>query len=116
MLTDLNIFKIYGAMARHATESQRITSINVSRSSEPGYRSLEVESFSEFFERAQKAGDLNQTFRVTEAKTPIAPNGNSVSLEKEIFASAEASAQHDMAMAVYGKTLDLMRAAMGRRN
>jgi flagellar basal-body rod protein FlgB len=45
----------------------------------------------------------------------MSPNGNSVSLEQEIFNSAEAMGQHSLALSVYTKSMDLLRTAIGRR-
>jgi flagellar basal-body rod protein FlgB len=55
------------------------------------------------------------------ALTPIdgggaeAPNGNSVSLEKEMVKSAEARQEHEMALAIYRATSDVIRASLGRQ-
>jgi flagellar basal-body rod protein FlgB len=44
-----------------------------------------------------------------------APNGNSVSLEGEMVKSVEARQAHDMALAIYRATSDVVRASLGRR-
>lgn len=116
MLSDLEILKVYGAMARHAAESQRVSSINVTHAAKPGYKAIEVEPFDVFLKRAQIEGSLDQAFKHRNAQLPVSPNGNSVNIEQEVLKSAEASGQHHMAMTVYSKTIDLVRAAMGRRN
>ena len=43
-----------------------------------------------------------------------APNGNSVSLEAEMVKSVEARQNHDMALAIYRATSDVIRASLGR--
>ena len=43
------------------------------------------------------------------------PNGNTVSLEGEMVKAAEARQSHDMALAIYRSTSDLMRTALGKR-
>lgn len=118
MLSDLPVFKVYSAMARHASETQRVTAENVARASEPGFKAKEVESFTDFMERAAvtSAGlELPGKFKTADADTPVAPNGNSVDVEREIFNSAAASNQHNLAMSVYSKSMDLLRTAIGRR-
>jgi len=45
----------------------------------------------------------------------MSPNGNNVSLEQEVFNSAEAMGQHSLALSVYTKSMDLLRTAIGRR-
>ena len=42
------------------------------------------------------------------------PNGNSVSLEAEMVKSVEARQNHDMALAIYRATSDVIRASLGR--
>ena len=118
MIKDLPVFQIYAAMARHAAESQRVSTENIARASEPGYKAKQIESFTEFMQRAQPTNEgvsLPSAFRKGEADSPAAPNGNTVNLETEIFKSAEAGAQHELAMSVYTKSLDLLRTALGRR-
>ena len=118
MISDLPVFQIYSAMARHAAESQRVTAENIARASEPGYKAQAVESFSDFVARATETNagmSLPSTFKTFDADTPVAPNGNSVDVEGEIFNSAAARAQHDLAMTVYTKSMDLLRTAVRRR-
>jgi flagellar basal-body rod protein FlgB len=43
------------------------------------------------------------------------PNGNSVDLEDQVMRGLEAARMHDRALTVYRSSLDLMRAALGRR-
>ena len=118
MIKDLPVFQIYAAMARHAAESQRVSTENIARASEPGYKAKQIESFTEFMQRAQPTNEgvsLPATFKKAETGSPASPNGNTVNLETEIFKSAEAGAQHELAMSVYTKSIDLLRTAIGRR-
>lgn len=118
MISDLSIFQIYGAMARHAAESQRVSATNVARADEPGYKAAEIESFEDFLSRAASGASpdgLSRPFDVTQSDAPAAPNGNTVSLEREAFNSAEAVGQHNLALTVYTKSLDLLRTAIGKR-
>ncbi len=116
MISSLRIFDVYQAMARHAAEAQRISATNIARANEPGFKANEIESFSDFMARTQSMGaTLNAGFKVGPVNTPSAPNGNNVSLEREIFSSAEAMSQHNLALTVYAKSLDLLRTAMGKR-
>jgi len=43
------------------------------------------------------------------------PNGNTVSLEAEMIRSTELRQQHDMAIGIYQKSLQIMRTSMGRK-
>lgn len=119
MISDLSLFQVYSAMARHAAESQRVSATNIARADEPGYKAVEVESFEDFLARVKAEPDaarsLSGAFRTFESNAPISPSGNSVSLEQQVFKSAEAMGQHNLALSVYTKSLDLLRAAIGRR-
>lgn len=119
MLSDLSLFQIYGAMARHAAESQKVSAENLSRANEPGYKAVEVESFADFMQRSGpkiEQVDFNQPFQQTLSQSAAAPNGNSVSVEQEVFKSAEAMGQHNLALTVYSKSIDMMKLALGRRS
>jgi len=118
MLSDLQLFQVYGAMARHAAESQRVSAQNIARAGEPGYKAMEVESFEAYIaklEATPTAGANPPAFSIFEASTPTLPNGNSVSVEHEVFKSAEAGGQHNMALSVYTKSMQLMQMAISRR-
>ena len=65
MLSDMSLFQIYGAMARHAAESQKTSAGNLARANEPGYKAVAVESFADFVARTNNAGgglDFSQPF------------------------------------------------------
>lgn len=118
MISDLPLFQIYGAMARHAADSQRVSATNIARADEPGYKADRLESFEAYLSRAaagQTQDALSNPFQVFKSDMPAAPNGNTVSLEQEIFKSAEAIGQHNLALSVYTKSLDLLRTAIGKR-
>lgn len=119
MLSDLSLFQVYGAMARHAAEAQQTSASNLARANEPGFKAVEVETFAEFMARtSQQPGtlDLSAPFEQRLTVGAAAPNGNTVSVEQEVFKSAEAMGQHNMALGVYTKSLDLMKLAIGRRS
>lgn len=119
MLSDLSLFQVYGAMARHAAESQKTSAENLSRANEPGYKAVEIESFSDFMKRTGPTiedADFGQAFKQSLSNSAASPNGNSVSIEQEVFKSAEAANQHQMALTVYSKSIELMKLALGRRS
>ena len=119
MLSDLSLFKVYGAMARHAAEAQQTSAENLARANEPGYKAVEIESFADFMKRNGPnidTVDFNQPFEQNLSKAAAAPNGNTVSIEEQVFKSAEATNQHQMALTVYGKSLEMMKLALGRRS
>ncbi len=119
MITDLKLLQVYSAMAQHATQTQQVSATNISHANEPGYKARDVESFTDYMTRqarmAPGSADMTRpAFRTGLANTPETLNGNSVNLEREVFRSAEAFGQHEMALSVYTKSLDLLRTALGR--
>ncbi|MCA8901806.1 MAG: flagellar biosynthesis protein FlgB [Hyphomonas sp.] len=102
-------------MARYAAESQKVSATNLAHADEPGYKAMKVESFEEFMQRAAATGGMDTTrIKQVEANTPSSPNGNTVSLDHELYVSADAMGQHNLAITVYEKSLDLMRTALGK--
>ena len=117
MISDLQLFQIYGAMARHAAESQKVSATNVANADVPGFKAGEIESFEAFLARTMPTGGpqgLTSGFETGISAAPSDPNGNNVSIEREIFSSTEAMGQHNMALTVYTKSIDLLRTALGK--
>ncbi|MEZ5970096.1 MAG: flagellar biosynthesis protein FlgB [Hyphomonas sp.] len=117
MISELPLFQLFGAMARYAAESQQVSATNIAHANEPGYKAQQLESFEDFLTRAAHGSQtegLDGTFKVLDAKTPASPNGNTVSLEQELYKSADAMGQHNLAITVYEKSMDLMRTAIGK--
>ena len=117
MISQLPLFEIYGAMARYAAEAQKVSATNIAHADEPGYKAKQLESFETYLARTANSAahtGLNSSFKVVESDAPLSPNGNSVSIEMEMFRSAEAAGQHEQAMTVYSKSLELLRTALGK--
>ncbi len=115
MFSNMDVLKIYSQMARHAAEAQTRSAANIAHADDPGYRAQEIESFQDFLERTASGTALETGFRTADTATPAKPNGNTVSVEHELYKSAEAMDQHQMALTVYQKSLELLRTAIGRR-
>ena len=126
MLDQPQIMRLAQAMAQHAVARQALIAQNMANADTPGYRARDVAPY-----RAAlgDGGDpMRQTRRAhhsswagSGAAQPIfdmsaeaAPNGNTVSLEREMVRAADARSQHDRALAVYKAGLDMMRTALGR--
>ena len=128
MLEDLSIFRMAGALAAHAEARQNTIAQNVANSDTPGYRARDIAPFSETYRteddglplRASRAAHLTPSSggfriaeRVDESLSP-APNGNSVTIEKEMVKGAETRHQHDLALTIYRSALGIMRSSLGR--
>lgn len=127
MFETLDVFRMAGAMARHAGSRQAVVAANIANADTPGYRARDVEPFTEAF-AAPAAPDLRMTraghqssagpagsLRTVDSPGPSSPNGNTVALETEMFRSVDAKRQYDRALAIYRASLDLIRSSLGRR-
>ncbi len=127
MFDNLEIFRSAGAMARHAAQRQSVVAENIANADTPGYRAKDVTTFTPISDasrtemRATRSSHFDAGSRTTAAsiilgdQSGLSPNGNSVSLESEMFKSIEAERQHSRAMTIYKSSLDILRASLGRR-
>lgn len=116
------IFGLASQAAKHAATRQAVIASNVANADTPGFRARDLRPFdisagTEM--RRTQAGHLggqSDRVRSTELRDmPSDPNGNTVDLEDQILRGIEAARRHDRALTVYKSSLDLMRAALGRR-
>ena len=121
------IINLARELAGYATQRQGRIAENVANADTPGYRARDLVAFSQYYAssgdadmRATRAGHVHMAeiskpaAMVVDTRTEPSPNGNSVSLETEMIRQAETRHQHDMALAVYKSSLDLMRTVIGR--
>lgn len=124
MFEKLEIVRMAQSLAAHSGSRMAVIAENVANADTPGYKAKDLPSFAEVFSepgqlRTTREGHLTAAAAAT---TPIpettrgheAPNGNSVSLEAEMVKSVEARQNHDMALAIYRATSDVIRASLGR--
>jgi len=122
MYESLDLFRTSAALARHAGQRQALAAVNVANADTPGYRAQALPSFAETFDahdlRVTRSGHLGQSedgaARPFDAPGEAAPNGNTVSLEAEMFASAEASREQSRALAVWRHAMTVLRTSLGR--
>lgn len=127
MLERPEIMRLAQQLAGHAAQRQERIAENVANADTPGYRARDLVDFSEYYSNHASAdmratrdghttraefGSLDAT--VVDMRTEPSPNGNSVSLESEMIKQAETRHNHDMALAVYKNSLDLLRTVVGR--
>lgn len=125
------ILRLAGAMASHAADRHAVIARNIAHADTPGYRAQDLPAFATVLEAAAAAGP--QPFAGTDATgwrppsgrfLPVepqadgggeaAPNGNSVSLEREFVKAAEVRQQHELALAILRSGTGLLRSALGR--
>jgi flagellar basal-body rod protein FlgB len=126
-MNDLAILRMADALARHATGRHELVSRNIANADTPGYRARDLTPFTEVMAqmsdeglRATRPGHLAGT--MTRALEPVfdsafgaeSPNGNDVAIDDQMARAARAMGDQNRAVTVYGKTLDILRASLGR--
>lgn len=127
MFTDLNVFQMAHAMAKHAGHRQAMVSRNIANADTPGYAARDIAPFESAFRNSASttmsgsrsghfgAGSgLGHTWAAFTPETATDPNGNSVSVEEELFKAVDVKRQHDRALAIYRSSLNVLRASLGR--
>ena len=100
---------------------------NVAHADTPGYRARDIADFADdrrrphrrFAARTTRPGHIGfgADARGFEPREQTAfgaetPNGNTVSLEDQMMRAAEVRQEHEMALGVYAKSLEILRAAV----
>jgi len=128
MFTDLNVFQTAHALAVHAGQRQATVAQNMANADTPSFKARDIASFGEMVSvdttgagmrssRAQHLNGVTSGGLMWETTTPDAmpdPNGNSVSIEKEMLKGVDIKRQHDMALAIYKSSLNILRTSLGR--
>jgi flagellar basal-body rod protein FlgB len=125
---NLSILRLASGLMAHSTARQRVIAENIAHADTPGYRARAVADFAATLEsddafsaRTTRPGHFTfgadpNGFDPREATVMGAetPNGNSVSLEDQMMRAAEVRQSHELAMGVYRKSMDILRASLGR--
>ncbi len=127
MFDRLEIFRQAYGLARHAVERQSVIARNIANADTPGYRARDIPDFSTTLKRADEPGlrlsrpghmratGNEATYPPHPTDDPPSPNGNSVSLETEMVRAAETRREHEMALAIYSASLNILRTSLGRK-
>ena len=131
MFEKMDILTKAVGLAKHAAARQSVIAQNIANADTPGYRAKDIASFADTFRtddgsalRTTRARHLSGGAAAGHADLDpqtvfragaMSPNGNSVALEAEMMAAAEAKRDHDLALTVYKTSLGIMRTALGRR-
>jgi flagellar basal-body rod protein FlgB len=127
MLETLNLTRLAEALAEHASSRMDNIARNVAQADTPGYKAMDLPDFAQVYDagpqggmRATRPGHITSAHTAAHAiAQPAAgeaqPNGNTVSLEREMVKSASVRQEHDMALAVYSHARDILRASLGRK-
>ncbi len=127
MFEKLELTRMAQALASHAGARLGTVARNVANADTPGFRAMDLPDFAQIFEgtgvemRASRPGHLGFFADRPEAEEvrsggSMAPNGNDVSLDLQMMKAVEARQDHEMALAVYRSTSDIIRTSLGRKN
>jgi flagellar basal-body rod protein FlgB len=125
-MTDLAILKLATGLARHSADRHALVAENIANADTPGFRAQDLRPFSELVGKPREAmratrpehlggagGKVWEAEFVTAADA-TSPNGNDVALGDQMTRATQAMGAHDRAMAVYGKTLAILKLGLGR--
>lgn len=124
----LSILRLASGLAAHSTARQSVVTENIANADTPGFQARDIAPFDvaldegpAFQSQTTRPGHLAFGGELAgfEAREVAAfgaetPNGNSVSLEDQMIRAAEVKQNHDLALGVYRKTMDVLRASIGR--
>ena len=118
MLSNIKILDTMSAMAGHAAKRHSVIANNVANADTPNFKAQDLQPFSEVFETAAQG---QQNIRNLQARTIemdtgdiASPNGNTVSLEQQMMLSTQTKGEHEMALTIYKKSLDMMKMTLGK--
>ncbi len=123
MFEELELTRMANALASHAGARMGLIAQNIANADTPGYKAMELPDFAEVWQggegmKATRPGHLTDAATGTPLARQSAgdpsPDGNTVSLEGQMVAATDARQSHDMALAVYSNTSDILRASLGR--
>lgn len=127
MFEKLHLTAVAQAMSSYARARMGLIAQNVAHADTPGYKAMDLPSFAEVYRTAPSDGlrqtrpghlggaQVDASFQPRRSGGVEAPNGNSVSLEQEMVKAAGVRQDHDMALAIYRNTSDIIRASLGRK-
>jgi len=125
MFEKLDLTRMAQALAAHSGARMGGIAQNVAHADTPGYKAQDLPPFDKVFAeggegmRSTRPGHIagpggEAPMQPQRAPGREAPNGNTVSLEGEMVKSVEVRQSHEMALAVYRATSDVIRASLGR--
>lgn len=124
MFDQLALFRLSAAQASHAAQRLALSAANVANADTPGFRAQAIDDFAATLDRGTttlrttRAGHMAPTTasgpaRVHDAGGQAAPNGNTVSLEREMVAGVAATQEQARALAIYRHGLTVLRLSLG---
>lgn len=127
---DINTLSLASALAAHAAARQQVIAENVAQADTPGYKARDISDFSALVDDTMGAFRARETRpghiafgadprgfdpREQTALGAETPNGNTVSLEDQMLRAADVRQEHQLAVGVYAKSLEILRTAVTKR-
>lgn len=119
MTSDLSILRLASAMAQHAALRHRVIAENLAQADTPGFRARDIPAFDpkRALRDARAAAASGQPYGARTARIEpfevdgleSSPTGNTVEVEQQLTLAADAQAQHQAALSIYRKSMDLLR-------
>ena len=128
MFDRIETLRMADALMSHSARRQKLVAANVANADTPAFRAKDLASFETTFDASPPTG-LRTTHqrhlpasgwgmagqRLIDAGGEPNPNGNTVSLEEEMFRTADTRREFDLALAITRSSLSLLRTSLGRR-
>ncbi|MEM6413905.1 MAG: flagellar basal body protein [Pseudomonadota bacterium] len=115
MFDELTILRDASALARYSAMRQQLIAENIANANTPGYVARDLQDFSAVYSSEKDQGrPIDWHPEVTKSPNATSPNGNTVSVQEEMAKSALNEGQHETAVAVYRKAIDILRISLGR--
>lgn len=115
------------AAARHAALRQSVIAQNIANADTPRYMARDLMPFASYMTDGRRSatatrpghviGEMPQHRQVevdTHAANAATPDGNTVALEDQMVRAADARRQHELALTLFRKSIDLVRTGLGR--
>ena len=114
MSHDLPIFQLASALARHSAARHETVAKNIANADTPGYKARDMAAFDAVL---ALSGDVSRMTETTHQmrSASASPNGNTVSLDEQMLMASETKMQHETALAIYRKSMELLRLGLGKR-
>jgi flagellar basal-body rod protein FlgB len=118
MFDNVKLLQNMSALANHAEKQHALIAENIANSDTPGFKAREMQPFSEVFAKSKQTGvsitAIEAGVRLMETADIASPNGNTVSLEQQTMLAKQSQGEHELALLVYRKAMDMMKMAIGK--
>ena len=120
-----DLMRVAQDLARHASARQAVIAENIAQANTPGFRARDLPAFGAQTETmhlaATRPAHLNADRspprfapQIDRGAPSFAPNGNTVSLEREMMRAVQTRQSHEMALATYSSARNILRSALGQ--